>query len=150
MLESGDPLTLATSRTWGRGHRRWTKRYHGSRRDPISLAVGETYGKRPGKVQFNPEGVEFDPCGVVQKFKARLFVRRFHLRLMIFMPFGHGDAATAALNLPPIGAGGEGVPFQITPLPLFRNRIRRRLVSKSELKPWIASSLPMVQAKNQY
>ena len=38
----------------------------------------------------NPEGVEFDPCRVADKLKTCLLVRRLHLRLMMFMPFGHG------------------------------------------------------------
>jgi len=63
----------------------------GSRRGPTSLAVGETYGDGNGGLAvFNPtpKGLNSTPSGSLT-LSACLLVRRFHLRLMTFMPFGH-------------------------------------------------------------
>ncbi|SPE26356.1 hypothetical protein SBA2_30021 [Acidobacteriia bacterium SbA2] len=67
-----------------------------SRRDPRSLAVGETYGKCRVRDSANPAGVEFDPSGVVAGTRNGLFLRRFHLRLLMLMPFGHSSRGVSA------------------------------------------------------
>jgi hypothetical protein len=86
----------------GRGKRGISARLRaagGSRRDPISLAVGETYGDT---TLTNPEGVErrhIRPLrGRRKNREARPWVRRFHLRLMIFMPFGHAPCIIRSLS----------------------------------------------------
>ncbi|SPE32137.1 hypothetical protein SBA2_670003 [Acidobacteriia bacterium SbA2] len=88
-LISRDPLLLGG----GAGNRIGVKPIvaDGSRRDPRSLAVGETYGKcwLPGSA--NPTGVEFDPCRVGASIRKGSSLRRFHLRLMMLMPFGHSS-----------------------------------------------------------
>jgi hypothetical protein len=70
----------------------------GSRRDPRSLAVGETYGKCQLRDSANPAGVEFDPSRVGASTRTRKgsFLRRFHLRLMMLMPFGHSSCGASA------------------------------------------------------
>ena len=70
--------------------------------DPRSVAVGETYGKSTPSGSVNPGGVELGgnstPLGSANTNEVALPVRRFHLRLMIFMPFGHGRANFCAYS----------------------------------------------------
>jgi len=60
-------------------------------------------------IQLNPGGVEFDPFVVAEILNLYLLVRRFHLRLMTFMPFGHVWRPPPALNLARIPLLGKRV-----------------------------------------
>ena len=55
----------------------------------------------------DPAGVEFNPSGVELNTLDDVY-RRFHLRLMTFMPFGHVWRPPPDFNLAPMGVGGLG------------------------------------------
>ena len=52
------------------------------------------------------------PLRVTDILKICLCVRRFHLRLVSFMPFGHVSAAPPALNLAPMPPKGRGLKYR--------------------------------------
>ena len=48
--------------------------------------------RKPGKLGSGPEGAEpFDPVRVEGILFIAVPIRRFHLRLMIFLPFGEAE-----------------------------------------------------------
>ena len=68
------------------------------RRETTSLAVGHTYRKEAWKIRFGPEGAEpFDPARVERILFIAISIRRFHLRVMIFLAWGKGRGEGGAL-----------------------------------------------------
>ncbi len=68
------------------------------RRGTISLAVGETYGTEASKTGSDPVGVVYSTASGSGAFSFVIAVRRFHLRLMTFLPFGEGRWDRAACS----------------------------------------------------
>ena len=101
------------------------------------------------KIPLNPGGVEFDPSGVKEKAEGDVLVRRFHLRLMIFMPFGHGDLAPRA-QVSAYGRIGRGFaePGRTSPCgKLQKMKVHPGMLMKRQVSGigcWVSGAAPSI------
>ena len=73
----------------------------------VSLAVGEPCGQETPKSRSDPAGAEHSTPAGSGDFSFAITRRRFHLRLMIFLPFGEGRVTVRQLvvTLKPLHSG---------------------------------------------